>query len=167
MIKHIDPKWNISDFKSLKYELSSHRDEELVEDYVRSGHNREKMSMRKYHLPNKMPSCIDEYILPKFDLLLDNAAPAINYFKPGQYLPLHIDLFGRYAEIYDADPKNIIRCMVMLEDSSPGQILQVKDTAYCKWKSGDCFYWNYDDLHAFYNLSRKDRYAVQITGVLK
>ena len=166
MIKHIDPKWNISDFKSLKYVLSSHRDEELVEDYVRSGHNREKMSMHKYHLPNKMPACIDEYILPKFNFL-NNAAPAINYFKPGQYLPLHIDLFGRYAEIYDADPKNIIRCMVMLEDSSPGQILQVKDTAYCKWKSGDCFYWNYNDLHAFYNLSRKDRYAVQITGVLK
>ena len=62
MIKHIDPRWNISDFKSLKYELSSHRDEELVEDYVRSGHNREKMSMRKYHLPNKMPACIDDYI---------------------------------------------------------------------------------------------------------
>jgi hypothetical protein len=55
----------------------------------------------------------------------------------------------------------------MLEDSSPGQILQVKDTAYCKWKSGDCFYWNYDEIHAFYNFSMKDRYAIQITGVKK
>jgi hypothetical protein len=166
MISRIDPKWIISDFENLNYTFSTHRDEELVEDYVRSGHNRENMSMYKYHLPNKMPVCIDEYILPRFNFL-NNAAPAINYFKPGQYLPLHIDLFGRYAEIFNANPKNIIRCMVMLEDSSPGQILQVKDTAHCKWKSGDCFYWNYDEIHAFYNFSMNDRYAVQITGILK
>ena len=166
MINHVDPKWIITDFENLNYTFSTHRDEELVEDYVKSGHNRENMSMYKYHLPNKMPACIDDYILPKFNFL-DNAAPAINYFKPGQYLPLHIDLFGRYAEIFNANPKNIIRCMVMLEDSSPGQILQVKDTAHCKWKSGDCFYWNYDEIHAFYNFSMNDRYAVQITGILK
>ena len=122
MIKHIDPKWNILEFKNLNYTLSVHKDEKLVEDYVTSGHSRQNMSMYKCHLPNKMPACIDEYILPKFKFL-NNAAPAINYFKPGQYLPLHIDLYEKYAEIFDSDPKNIIRFMVMLEDSSPGQIM--------------------------------------------
>ena len=57
--------------------------------------------------------------------------------------------------------------MVMLEDSSPGQILQIKDIAHCTWKSGDCFYWKYDEIHAFYNFSMKDRYAIQVTGVIK
>ena len=55
----------------------------------------------------------------------------------------------------------------MLEDSSPGQILQVKDTAYCKWNAGECFYWRYDDEHAFYNFSMNDRYAIQITGIVR
>ena len=54
----------------------------------------------------------------------------------------------------------------MLEDSSPGQILQIKDIAHCKWNAGDCFYWNHDEIHAFYNFGMKDRYAIQITGVL-
>jgi hypothetical protein len=55
----------------------------------------------------------------------------------------------------------------MLEDNCPGQILQIKDTCISSWKSGDCFGWKYDDLHAFYNFSMNDRYAIQITGVEK
>jgi len=45
--------------------------------------------------------------------------------------------------------------------------IQIKKSCFGSWKSGDCFYWEYDDLHAFYNFSLKDRYAVQITGVIK
>ena len=71
------------------------------------------------------------------------------------------------VEINNIGSENVIRCMVMLEDNSPGQILQIKDTAHSTWKSGDCFYWDYDEIHAFYNFSMKDRYAIQITGVKK
>jgi hypothetical protein len=35
------------------------------------------------------------------------------------------------------------------------------------WKAGDCFSWKNITLHAFYNFSKADRYALQITGVLK
>lgn len=166
MISHIKPNWNIEDFYNLDYELSTHKDEELVSQYLSSGHNKEKLTIYKYQLPNPMPRCVHEYIMPQFTFL-DKVAAAVNYFKPGQYLPLHTDLYGKYVEINDVDSKNVIRCMVMLEDNSPGQILQVKDIAHCKWKSGDCFYWNYDEIHAFYNFSMKDRYAIQVTGVLK
>lgn len=166
MISHIIPNWDISDFYNLDYQLSTHQDKELVDQYLNSGHNKEKLSLFKYHLPNPMPKCIGEYIVPHFDFL-DKVAPAVNHFKPGQYLPLHSDLYGRYIEINQADSKNVVRCMVMLEDNSPGQILQIKDVAHCTWKAGDCFYWDYDDIHAFYNFSMKDRYAIQITGVKK
>jgi hypothetical protein len=166
MINHIIPNWDIKDFCGLNYELCTHKDEELVKQYLNSGHSKEKLSMYKYHLPNPMPRCIDEYVIPHFTFL-DKVAPAINYFKPGQYLPLHTDLYGKYVEINDVDSKNVVRCMVMLEDSSPGQILQIKDVAHCNWNAGDCFYWDYYDIHAFYNFSMKDRYAIQITGVVK
>lgn len=166
MINHITPNWNIEDFHNLDYSWSTHQDAEVVNEYVASGHSREKLSLYKYHLPNPMPKSVDEYILPQFSFL-DKASPAVNYFKPGQYLPLHTDLYGRYMEINRVDHTNVIRCMVMLEDNSPGQILQIRDTAHSTWKAGDCFYWNYDDVHAFYNFSMKDRYAIQITGVVK
>ena len=166
MIDHIFPNWNIEEFKTLNYILSTHKDEELVEQYLASGHSKEKLSIYKYQLPNPMPKCVDEYIIPHFTFL-DKVAPAVNYFKPGQYLPLHTDLYGRYIELNDIDYENVIRCMVMLEDNSPGQILQIKDKCIGSWKSGDCFYWNYDEIHAFYNFSMNDRYAIQVTGVLK
>ena len=166
MINHIKPNWDIENFYNLDYQLSTHQDKELVDQYLSSGHSEEKLSLYKYHLPNPMPKCVDEYIIPHFGFL-DKVAPAVNYFKPGQYLPLHTDLYGRYIEINQVDSNGGVRCMVMLEDNSPGQILQIKDVAHCNWKAGDCFYWDYDDIHAFYNFSMKDRYAIQITGVKK
>lgn len=165
MIDHIKPNWNTEDFYNLDYILATHKDEELVDQYLKSGHSKEKLSLYKYQLPNPMPKCVDEYIVPHFTFL-DKVAAAVNYFKPGQYLPLHTDLYEKYIEMNDVNSENVIRCMVMLEDSSPGQILQIKDIAHCKWNAGDCFYWNHDEIHAFYNFGMKDRYAIQITGVL-
>ena len=64
-------------------------------------------------------------------------------------------------------PESIVRYIVMLEDSSPGQIIQLEKNCIGTWRAGDCFGWNYKDLHAFYNFSRKDRYAIQVTGCLE
>jgi hypothetical protein len=141
MINHIVPNWDIEDFYNLDYAFSTHQDVEVVNQYLSSGHNKDKLSLYKYHLPNPMPKCVDEYIVPHFTFL-DKVSPAVNYFKPGQYLPLHTDLYGRYIEINQVNSEKVIRCMVMLEDNSPGQILQIKDVAHCTWKAGDCFYWN-------------------------
>jgi hypothetical protein len=162
---NIPPNWNIKDFYNLNYTYGTHNDPLLVDEYVQSGHNLEKLSIYKYHEPNPMPSCT-EYVRKQFSFW-DNVGVAVNYFKPGQYLPLHIDLYGKYIELTNVDPSNVMRCMVMLEDSSPGQILQVDQICYCKWYAGDCFYWNYETPHAFYNMSMRDRYALQITGTLK
>ena len=166
MVDFIKPNWDIEEFKTLNYILSTHKDGKLVDQYLTSGHSKEKLSIYKYQLPNQMPKCVDDYIIPHFTFL-DKVTPAVNYFKPGQYLPLHIDLYGKYIEINDITFENVIRCMVMLEDNSPGQILQITNKSIGSWKSGDCFYWNYDEIHAFYNFSMKDRYAIQLTGVLK
>jgi hypothetical protein len=55
-----------------------------------------------------MPKCVYEYIKPHFNFL-DNLALAVNYFKPGQYLPLHSDLYEKYIKVYEVNPKNIVR----------------------------------------------------------
>ena len=162
-MKHIEPDWNIDQFKQLNYTLASHNDPLVVNEYLWSGHNKYKMTIYKYHEPNPMPESM-EYIRKHFSFWSD-VCVAVNHFKPGQYLPMHKDLYGRYARMTGAYPAFIMRCMVMLEDSSPGQILQIRDECYGKWKAGDCFYWEHDAPHAFYNMSMVDRYAVQVTGV--
>ena len=45
MINHIKPNWNIGDFYNLNYILCTHKDEELVSQYLSSGHSKEKLSM--------------------------------------------------------------------------------------------------------------------------
>lgn len=162
---HIKPQWDIEDFKNLDYTYATHNDPLLVNEYLWAGHNKEKLSIYKYHEPNPMPTCM-EYVKNLFSDW-DSVGLAVNYFKPGQYLPLHVDLFGRYLKIHNTKPENVNRCMVMLEDSSPGQILQIDDVCHCKWKAGDCFYWEYETPHAFYNMSMIDRYAIQVTGVVR
>jgi hypothetical protein len=166
MIFNIKPNWNITDFKKLEYTLCTHKDEKVLNDYLNSGHDPKWLSIYNYHEPNPMPDVVFNYIKPYFNHL-DNVCMAINYFKPGQYLPLHVDVFGRYIQVQKVDPNKIIRYMVMLEDNYPGQILQIKDSCISSWKAGDCFSWKYDDLHAFYNFSMNDRYAIQVTGVTK
>lgn len=166
MITHISPRWNIDEIKNLKFTPSTYKDDGVISQYVNCGHSKSMISLFNYHEPNVMPNFLIDYIKPHFNFL-NNIGLAINYFKPGQYLPLHSDLYGKYIKIYNVNPQNIMRFILMLEDSSPGQILQIKNSCFGNWKSGDCFHWVYDDKHAFYNFSMKDRYAVQITGVVK
>jgi hypothetical protein len=166
MINHISPKWNIEEVKNLKYVLTTYKGDSTIAEYVNAGHERSMISLYNYHEPNIMPNFMFDYVKPQF-YFLDKVCLAINYFKPGQYLPPHSDLYGKYLQVNDANPQKIVRFILMLEDSSDGQIIQIKKSCFGSWKSGDCFYWEYDDLHAFYNFSLKDRYAVQITGVIK
>lgn len=166
MIEHIMPKWNIEEFKNLQYSLTTYKNEKIVNQYANAGHNKSMISLYNYHEPNPMPNCVYDYIKPHFHFL-NHIALAVNYFKPGQYLPLHSDLYEKYIKIYNTNNYDIVRFILMLENSCPGQILQIKDFCIGSWKSGDCFKWNSNDLHAFYNFSMKDRYAIQITGVIK
>ena len=104
-----------------------------------------------------------DYIVPQFDIT--NVSVAINMFTPGQYLPLHGDLYGKYKTFHNLKNENIRRFVLMLEDSVPGQISQICDETIGTWKAGDWFGWDNDDIHAVYNFSTVWRYGIQITGV--
>jgi hypothetical protein len=162
---HIDPKWNIKDYKNLDYILANHYDPDVMNECKKSGHPMERINVYKYHDCKLMPESI-KYVKEKFNCY-DNVSVAINLFKPAQYLPYHIDNYQKYIEIYNVKLESIIRGIVMLEDSCPGQIIHIQDDCFCKWNAGDCFFWNYNVPHTFYNFSTKNRYSIQITGTLK
>lgn len=159
----IEPIWDIEEFRKLNYKIDTHKDTALIDDYERAGHFRQSMTLFNYFEPNPMPQVVHDHIVPYFGY--NNASVAVNLFEPGQYLPVHSDLFGRYRQIHGLDKDiRIYRTIVMLEDSSPGQLIQVDDRAWAFWRTGWWIEWEGDTPHAFYNLSFHNRYAVQITG---
>jgi hypothetical protein len=163
---HIEPLWDIEEFKTLQYKFDTHKDSDLLEIYHSSGHDMDAMTLYNYFEPGPMPSTMENYIKPKFSFL-DNLAIAVNLFRPGQYLPYHRDLYQKYRQHHSVEDRPIMRCILMLEDGVPGQILEINRRVYSCWSSGDWFSWINDENHAFYNFSTKNRYAVQITGTLK
>lgn len=162
----IEKKWNIEDFYKLNYFLTTHKDEKLINQYHESGHSLEMMTLYNYHEPSPMPNIVHDFIKPQFSFL-DSISIGVNLFKPGQYLPVHTDLFGKYIKVHNVDYDKIVRYILMLENSEDGQILQIENSLFTGWVSGDCFGWSCSEKHAFYNFSIKNRYAIQITGVLK
>lgn len=161
----IQPTWDIADYQDLPFKYDTHKNALLLDQYESAGHDRKMMSLFNYFEPNPMPSSVTE-IVARFSHILNKSA-AINMFKPGQYLPMHVDLFGKYRTLHDlTDNHKIVRVIVMLEDSEPGQISQVCDETIGKWNAGYWLQWDETDPHAFYNFSMSDRYAIQITGVL-
>lgn len=158
--------WDIEEFKRLNYKKDYHKDLALTEEYVKSGHKRESMDLWNYWEPNPMPATVNE--IKKYFSEFDNVSMAVHKTPPGYYLPMHRDLFGRFKEIHNlSDDVSIYRAIVMLEDSQPGQIFQIGNTAYAHWEAGQVFDWFDEELHAIYNFSMHDRYAIQITGAVR
>lgn len=160
----IDPKWNIDAYKSLNFKLDKHKKNEDNQRYIDAGHPKDALTLYNYFEPDPMPESI-EYI-KTFFTDLKHISVAVNLMKPGQYMPIHFDLYGAYKKFHNLqDGCGIARYLIMLEDNAQGQMLQIGDLIYNKWQAGDVYGWANADIHTFYNLSCVDRYAVQVTGV--
>lgn len=163
LLFNIEPLWNIDEYKILNYKLDVHKDQDLIRNYINAGHRKESMTLYNYFEPNPMPDSI-KHIKSHFNLKCMSVA--INKFTPGQYLPMHNDLYQAYKKHHKLlDTQRIYRFIVMLEDGIEGQMLAIENNIHTMWKSGDTFVWSDCEKHTFYNISIKDRYAVQITGV--
>jgi hypothetical protein len=160
----IDRNWDIEEIKNLPYKFDYHKDLDLIKMYASLGHNEDSMII--YNCFEDEINLNLNYYKNSFSFL-NNISLAVNLFKPGQYLPLHVDLYQRYKKIHNLDDNvKIFRIVVMLEDSVPGQILQIENNLIGNWQAGEWFGWVNCESHAFYNLSTVDRYAIQVTGTI-
>lgn len=166
MFGHIKPFWSMDEIKELPFKKDYHKDLELVDRYVAAGHSSHHIKLWNFFDTDSMIPDLTNKIRSHFPNL-DHISVAINKFTPGQYLPLHKDLYGRYKSLHNLnDHAHIRRIIIMMEDSVPGQISQVGQTAWASWRAGDWFDWVDELDHAAYNFSLQDRYAWQVTGVL-
>lgn len=167
MIDHITPTWNIQDYHDLDYTLDYHKDKNTVEKYLAAGHDYHVMGIEYCFEHNTLPESALE-VKQQFSQWYDHVTVAVNKFTPGRYLPMHVDLYGRYRSLFDPKgEREIIRFIVMLEHSQPGQIIQIGDQAHAHWQAGAVYHWLDEEPHAFYNLSLHTRYALQITGMVR
>ena len=158
------PNWDLNQFKQLEYKLDYHKDLNLIDRYVASGHL--ESSIHVYNCFEDKLTVDTKYIRNHFKWI-KNLALAVHLFKPGQYLPMHQDLYQKYKSVFNIDSADhIIRIIIMLDDNQPGQILQIENIAIAKWNAGEWFGWVGGESHAFYNFSMTDRYAIQLTGTL-
>ncbi len=165
---NITPDWNIDDYKSLSFKRDTVKGQTTVQEYFKVGHKPKQMTMLNYFEPNPMPNSV-EYVKTFFNDLV-NVTAAVNVFEPGNYLPLHRDNYRKYRSVakdvlQGRGIEAVYRYVVMLEDSAAGQMMHIKDTIHHTWVAGDVFGWVGDEMHTFYNMSLKDRYAIQITGI--
>lgn len=167
MFGNIAPRWDIGQIKDLPYKKDYHKDQELVDQYVNSGHSINHIKLWNFFETDAALPNLTNYLRGLFPEL-SNISIAINKFTPGQYLPLHKDLYGRFRQMHNLEPNvHIRRIIIMIEDSYPGQISQLGNTTWGHWKAGDWFDWYDNTVHAAYNFSMVDRYAWQITGVMQ
>ena len=81
----------------------------------------------------------------------------------GEVLNMHID------KLYDldADPKNVARIMIMLQDWEPGQFLMYGNQMFDRWRTGDIHKFDWQNIpHATANASNKPRPMLVVTGVM-
>jgi len=104
---------------------------------------------------------------PVLDLFhLDSMIYTFGRYTPGQVLPWHTDNYPTYMRRHGVRyVRNIVRVIVLLHDSEPGQQLWVGDQLR-QGPAGSWFSWQGRQRHMAANLSESDRYMMQITGVL-
>ena len=164
MINKIDTIWQPYDYNNLDYKILPAYGEDNMQKYLHKEY-KDIICNYVYHLPKPMPKFVDK-ILQQFEYKIKS--PAINLMTPGQILPLHQDTYTKFIEKYNINSiEDIIRYIIFLEDAQPGHLMQIQDTVYANWKSGDVVSWNGSQTHAAYNLGHTNRYTLQITCVDK
>lgn len=161
---NIKPLWNLEDFTTLEYKKDTIKTSYQLKEFSDAGHNLNNMIIYNYFEPNPMPAGVD-IVKTLFEKQFNHVTIAVNLFKPGTYVPYHNDLYQKYKSVNSiTDKHDIYRFIVMLEKGEQGQMLQIGKTVHYLWKAGDYFGWKNDEVHASYNMSIRNRYALQVTA---
>jgi len=114
-------------------------------------------------IPESMARVFD-YVPALFDL--DSIIYSFMKYPVGNILPWHQDNYPTYCKNHGVvDVESIVRIVVLLNDSTPGQQLWIGDRL-CAGPAGSWFAWTGSTEHMAANLSKEPRYALQITGIL-
>ena len=93
---------------------------------------------------------------------------ALSFYNlpPGHITPWHHDNFVKFKKHYQAEGMNVLRRLIFLEDSLPGQLFLIDDITIDKWKAGEWVQWTREHRHMGTNHSDQNRFTCQLTGYI-
>ncbi|NMY21354.1 hypothetical protein HBO24_14055 [Pseudomonas sp. WS 5410] len=93
---------------------------------------------------------------PHFELMIQ---------RPGQMLPLHIDMYNAYRRNTNLEINQISRYLVALSNWDWGHYFNVGNSIWHQWQAGDIITWSPFMYHASANCGRKNKITMSITGI--
>ena len=85
---------------------------------------------------------------------------------PGNMHPFHMDYPTMTEMTHDEKMNTVRRCWVMLDDWHPGQVIQMGNYIWTKWKRGDVAYFDWQNLpHGTANFGHHARPIISAVGI--
>lgn len=94
---------------------------------------------------------------------MDNSKMRLHVQQPGQIWNLHLDKLEKWNP---ADPSQVMRIMVALNDWEPGHFFSYGNYVHTQWRAGDVTTFDWQNIpHSTANAGHKPRITLQLTGV--
>jgi hypothetical protein len=157
----VKPRWN-NRYKEFEYVRQPLTDKELIY-WKDQGYNHQNFTGMMYDSTNPMPVWVRAVAS---EIGLNKCGYVFYKMVTGDIMPMHVDHYRRYCQVFDVEYKDVWRAIVFLEDWQSGHYFEINRHAFCNYKAGDYILWQSDTPHAASNIGVDDRYTLQITGVL-
>jgi len=156
---YINPCWNTA-YKSFFYKKQPITDNE-INRWRSEGYNHESFTGEMYDSKNPMPDWTENIAKS-----LGIKHPGFVFYKmtTNDIMPMHVDHFSKYCEIFKIPKNEVIRCVVFLEDWKSGHYFEIGSRSFMNYKAGEYIVWDCDEPHFAANIGIEDRYTLQITG---
>ena len=164
---HVNPFWFKEDYVNLPYVKQETTIKEEVDQWVNMGYPREtSFTGCMYSNKNPMPAFVNNF--KNMFSNLENMTFTLYRMQTMDVMPVHIDHFSTYKNIFGINQDKVVRILVMLEDWKSGHYLEIDGQGITDWKAGDYFIWKNHVPHAASNIGKIDdlRYTLQITATL-
>lgn len=102
---------------------------------------------------------------PKFleSMELEEGSVSWTMIRPARIVPIHQDYFVNLRKNYNVSLEQCSRYLLMLDDWSFGQLVELDDLTITRWKKGDVWEFDYTVSHWAVNASNINFYTCQIS----
>jgi len=156
----VDVIWN-EDYKNFSYTKQPLTDQEL-KDWRLQGYTHSSFSGAMYGGKKPMPDWTEAIAQ---QLSLKKTGYVFYKMTTNDIMPVHVDHFRRYCDVFSVYREDVWRAILFLEDWKSGHYFEIDNHAFCNYKKGEFVMWSADVPHAASNIGVEDRYTLQITGI--
>ena len=139
---HVEPVWDAA-YKNFKFTKQPLTDEELIE-WRSQGYTHSSFTGEMYSSKNPMPDWCD---VVANQIGLSKTGFVIYRMVTDDIMPVHVDHYRRYCEVFDVDRSEVLRALVFLEDWKPGHYFEIDSTPIVNYTAGDYVFWNSRSLY--------------------